>query len=74
MSIKLPFDDHEPKHVHVLVGGDKAKVGFDGVVLEGNLEFDKLKKLRKWLIKRQSELNVQWDNAIGKRSIERIKP
>jgi len=74
MSIKIIFADHLPKHIHIFVGSDETKVEFKGTIMSGSLEAHKLKKVRKWLIKRRKELNVQWVNAMNKAPIERIKP
>lgn len=52
----------------------ETRVTFAGEVLSGNLETDKLKSLRKWIIKRQGELNDLWEKAMRKEPIERIEP
>ena len=74
MSIKIIWEDHPPKHVHVFVGRSETRITFDDIKLSGNLQADKLKLLRKWLIKRQVELNDVWEKAIKKEPIERIEP
>ncbi len=74
MSIKLLWNDHLPKHIHVFVGDRQSRVTFGGEVLSGSLEPDKLKVLRAWLMKRQIELEEDWEKAARKQPIERIKP
>lgn len=74
MSIKIIWEDHLPKHLHVFVGGSETRITFEGEILSGNLEYDKLKSLRKWLIKRKDELNDRWEKAMKKEPIERIEP
>ena len=74
MSIKLIWKDHLPKHVHVFIGRNETKVTFEGYVLSGKLPPDKLRVLREWLIKRQTELNDNWEKVIRMEPIERIEP
>jgi nitric oxide reductase activation protein len=74
MSIKIIREDHLPKHLHVFVGRSETRITFDGEILSGKLEPDKLKSLRKWLNKRQTELNDCWEKAMRKEPIERIEP
>jgi hypothetical protein len=74
MSIKLVWADHLPKHVHVIAGGKKSRVTFDGELLSGSLEQDKFRVLKEWLQKRQKELDIQWEKAIRKQPMERIEP
>lgn len=74
MSIKIIWEDHLPKHLHVFVGRNETRVTFDGEILSGELEHNKLKTLRKWLIKRQYELSECWEKAMKKEPIERVDP
>ena len=74
MSIKIIWEDHPPKHLHVYVGRSETRITFEGEILSGKLEPDKLRSLREWLIKRQNELNECWEKAMRKEPIERIDP
>jgi hypothetical protein len=74
MSIKIIWEDHLPKHLHVFVGRSETRITFDGEILTGDLELDKLKSLKRWLQKRQNELNDCWEKAMRKEPIERIEP
>ncbi len=74
MSIKIIWEDHLPKHLHVFVGRSETRITFDGIILSGNLQSDKLKILRKWLVKRQLDLEDRWEKAMRKEPIERIEP
>lgn len=51
MSIKIIREDHLPKHLHVYVGRSETRITFEGEILSGQLEADKLKSLREWLKK-----------------------
>ncbi len=46
----------------------ETRITFDGEILSGNLEPDKLKSLRKWLVKSQEELNVLLGKGNEKRT------
>lgn len=74
MSIKLFWKDHLPKHVHVVSGSDKLKIAFDGKIISGTIEQNKLRVLREWLNKRQNELNDRWEKMIENQPFERIEP
>lgn len=74
MSIKIILEDHLPKHLHVYVGTNETRITFEGEILSGKLEPDKLRLLREWLKKRQDELNNCWEKAMRKEPIERIDP
>jgi hypothetical protein len=74
MSIKIIWEDHLQKHLHVFVGRSETRITFDGEILSGKLEADKLMSLREWLIKRQDALNDCWEKAMRKEPIERIDP
>lgn len=74
MSIKLIWADHLPKHLHVFIGRSETRIAFDGTILSGYLEPDKYKKLKKWLNKRQDELEDKWNKAMNYQPLERIEP
>ncbi len=74
MSIKIIRAERLPKHLHVFVGRSETRITFEGKLLSGKLEANKLKSLREWLIKRQDALNDCWEKAMNKEPIERIDP
>ena len=74
MSIKMLWEDHLPKHVHIYIGVSSIRMTFDGKILSGKLEPDKYKQLIKWLKKRNKELNDRWEKAEAKQPLERIDP
>ncbi len=74
MSVKLFWKDHRPKHIHVVSGNNKLRITFDGEIISGTIEQNKLRVLREWLIKRQNELNDCWEKISNNQPIERIEP
>ncbi len=72
MSIKLFWNDHPPKHIHVFSGDDRLKITFEGKILSGKMEQHKLRILRDWLIKRHNELNDRWEKIMNNQPFERI--
>lgn len=69
------YDDHDPPHIHVEYQGRKAKIGFDGDVVNGSLgSHTALRLVREWIALRAAELSDAWDLARDREPLERIDP
>ncbi len=61
------FNEHEPKHIHVMKGGDFAKIELSNLKVVKN--FYELKDLKKALVivrENQQEFEKKWDEYFNK--------
>ena len=77
MIIRMLYKDdvqHHKPHIHVICGDDHASVGLDGELLAGILPIKKLTLLRAWIILREDQLRLAWNNAIREIPFGKIDP
>lgn len=65
---------HHTPHIHAISNNTEASVALTGEVLAGKISEEKLRILRKWLIKRQIELTIAWAKAIAGERVTKIAP
>ena len=55
-------DDHNPPHMHAIVGDDEALLEIStGVVLVGWLPGAKLRQAQEWLVANRATVSAAWD-------------
>ena len=77
MIIKMFFSDdrqHYKPHIHVYCAEYEAIVGLDGELLAGSLPQKKFAILQAWLIMRENELYIAWNNAVKNIPFSKIEP
>ena len=77
LVVRMYFSDvgqHNKPHIHVYFGEFEAVVGLDGELLAGSLPHKKLTVVQAWIIMREQELYVAWNDAVRNKPIGKIKP
>jgi len=75
MIIRMFYRDHNPPHFHAEYQGQSATFGFDGKLLEGEIDSRTAKALiRKWARLHKSELSRNWENMRQRKEFTRIEP
>lgn len=73
--ISIFYGDHPPKHFHAQYGKKKALISIDTLeVLEGDLPKNELSMIKEWAKLHQKELQANWERAIKREKLEKIKP
>lgn len=73
--IKIFYGDHPPKHFHAEYGGNKALISIDNLeILEGELPTNQFKQVKEWANMHKTELQANWEHAIKRQKLEKIKP
>ena len=74
MVIRMFYQDHEIKHIHVYSAGRFSKIDFNGKVIKGYLPPNKLNIISKWIELHKKELENNWIKIRNKEFPERIEP
>ncbi len=74
ISIRMFFGDHPPPHVHVRYAEYKAKLRFDGSILDGDLPPRASALVREWIALHRDELNLCWERASQNEPPGKIDP
>ena len=75
--IKMVFEDnvqHSKPHVHVFYNEFEASIGIDGELLAGDIPPKQMKLVQAWLVLHEDELYKAWNNAVQKKSFDKIEP
>ncbi len=73
--IAIFYDDHNPPHIHVRYGGDKASIAIrDLSVLDGHLPPRVMGLVMEWVSLHKEELLKDWENAREKKPLFPITP
>jgi len=68
------FGDHNPPHLHVRYGGQKARVALDGTILAGYLPRRAAKLVGEWAVLHEDELARCWERAVNNEPPGTIEP
>jgi len=73
VKIQMFYDDHAPPHFHAVLGGKEAWIVIRTLeVLYGSLPPAKLRRVRAWARRHQSELALNWIRCQDEEPPERI--
>ncbi len=73
--IAMYYNDHEPPHIHVRYGGQKALVSIETLsLLKGKLSPRVLGLVIEWALLHQKELMENWERARKQEELEKIEP
>ena len=73
VKIQMFYDDHAPPHFHAVLGGKEAWIVIRTLeVLYGSLPPAKLRRVRVWARRHQSELALNWIRCQDEEPPERI--
>ena len=73
--IHMFYQDHSPPHIHVEYKGKKAKIDFQGNIIQGNLDSKTaLRLVRDWIDLYYRELEYDWKQAQAGKALKRIPP
>ncbi|MBI2118630.1 MAG: DUF4160 domain-containing protein [Elusimicrobia bacterium] len=73
--IAIFYDDHNPPHIHVRYGGEKASIAIrDLSILEGHLTPRVIGLVTEWMSLHKEELLKDWENAMEKKPLFPITP
>lgn len=69
-----PNERHNSPHLHAYYQDDEAAVSIDGVILEGDLPYKKMKLLLVWIDIHKDELEKNWRLLLAGEAHFKIKP
>lgn len=73
--IRMFYQEHEPPHFQAEHQGDRAKVGFDGQILAGELRSSTARRrVERWAALRRRELEGNWERVKAGQPLEYIEP
>tara|TARA_B100000315_G_C14192166_1_gene413856 strand:- start:14 stop:244 length:231 start_codon:yes stop_codon:yes gene_type:complete len=62
IQVRMYFNDHNPPHVHVIAGGNAAKLAIsDGTVFAGSVSPRAERRARAWIFENQDFLFAKWE-------------
>jgi hypothetical protein len=74
ITVLMFFGDHNPPHFHARYSGHRARIAFDGTLLDGHLPRRARRLIREWTGLHQDELEVCWERAVRHDAPGTIEP
>lgn len=73
--IRMFYNEHEPAHFHAEYQGNRGVFNLNGDLISGNFKSNTAKRLiKEWAELHQNELELNWQNIIEGKNLDRIKP